>query len=186
MMNFERKKWEEKHDCEKVEEICDKRLDCYPRMEFCCRPKIDCVDVAVKTFTLLREQCNPCKPTEVVICYQVTNQGAGIATNVVLKSFICPEPKKICVKAHDHNARFTYKNGIFTYCIDKIKPCECVEIEVAIIECKNCECRFEDKIDKYEIATFVEPKEQDLNVCNNVDFTTAQGRQQRRNDFCCW
>jgi hypothetical protein len=154
-----------KCNCER-EECGERRCEseCEERVEVCCRPKSNCVDVGIETFTNIIPTCDPCREEEFVVCYKVFNRGPGVATNILLKSVICPAPNRICVRNVKHHDHFSFKNGIFTFCIRELKPCECVTIEVILKECR-CE-----NIRDFEIATIVEAKEEDIDTCNNFDF----------------
>jgi hypothetical protein len=140
--------------------------------------------VAVKVRIV--ERPNPCKPNDIVLCYKICNFGPGVASRIFLKSFICPAPAKVCLKENKKLTHVIYKNGIFKACIDCLKPCDCFEFEVILQECpmpkEKCEKKFFDcnfgfehkkPPRRYEVTTVVEAKEEDLNICNNVDFTKS-------------
>lgn len=142
----------------------------------CFTPKIDCTDVSVVVTKV--EPKDKCKPDEQILRYKICNFGPGVATDIELKSFICPAPSKVCVKGHKKLVDFHYKNGIFKACLDCLKPCDCFEFELFIKECpQHCDKKFYDchfgpdakPPQKYDVTTVIEAKEEDLNICNNVD-----------------
>lgn len=174
-----------------INKIEPKEKEAFPEGEkhplVCCMPKIECTDVGVKVKKV--EHTNLCHPDETVLRYKICNFGPGVATRICLKSFICPEPFKVCVKDHKKLTHFTYKNGIFKAWLACLKPCECFEFEIVLKECKlqeechenkkkfyDCNFGFETKKPprKYDVTSVIEAKEEDLNICNNVDIVCSR------------
>jgi hypothetical protein len=166
---------------------------CETRQMVCCTPTMSCIDVEVKAFADKFKECGPCHKEEDVFCYRIINNGPGCATQVVLKAFICPAPRKICVITKVPNPNFTFKNGIFTFTINQLKPCEVVDVTVIIKEhceekCPNrffeheeecCEKKEHHRV--FETTAFVEAKEEDVCVCNNVDFASTGHHRESEN-----
>lgn len=169
---------EREHELERIVRK-DEGERCERHPFVCCTPGGNCVDVEVKAFGDIRKACDPCKRDEAVFCFKVRNLGPAVATNVVLKVFFCPAPRKICVLTEEENARINFKNGILTVTFDRIRVCETVDVEVTIIE--RCEsrcpdkffeheehCEREDRRKEFEAVAFVEAREEDICPCNNV------------------
>jgi hypothetical protein len=150
-----------------------------------------CADVGVKADVFIRKACDPNQKEEVVCCYKISNIGPDCATNVILKAFFCPTPAKVNVST-ERKACMNYKNGTLTVCFNLMKVSETVDVVVNIIEREEIRCNkfFYHKehhekaehMKKFETVAYIEAKEEDICICNNVSFSSTFRKDFRDKD----